>query len=59
MVNGAFNPRFASRDLCLEHCDAFVKLLDRKRIEVLRSQLAEQIVLATRQIFVGVHGSQR
>jgi hypothetical protein len=59
MVNGAFKPRFAPRDLGLELLDALVKLLDRKRIEVLRRQLAEQIVLATRQIFVGVHGPQR
>ncbi len=55
MVNGAFNPRFASRDLGFEQRDALLQLLDRKRVEVLLAQLGSQIVLATRKIFVGVH----
>lgn len=55
MVNGAFKPGFASADLRLERRDALAKLLDRQRIEVLDRQLAEQIVLATRKILVGVH----
>lgn len=56
MVNGAFNPRFASGDLRLEQRNALVKLVDRIGVEVLLAQLGNQIVLATRQIFVGVHG---
>jgi len=55
MVNGAFKPGFASADLGFELLDAFLQLLDRERIEVLDRQLAEQIVLATRKILVGVH----
>ncbi len=31
------------------------QLLDRERIQVLHRQLAEQIVLATRQILIGIH----
>jgi len=56
MVNGAFNPRFASRDLGLEQRDALLQFLDRKGIEVLLAQLSREIVPATRQIFIGVHG---
>ena len=56
MVNGAFNPGFASRDLGLEQRDPLLQLLDRIGIEVLLAQLGDEVVLATRQIFVGVHG---
>lgn len=59
MVNGAFNPRSAPGDLGLERGDALVEFLDRERVEVLHRELAEQIVLATRKILVGVHHRQR
>lgn len=55
MVNGAFNPRSGSSYLRLEQFDPLLQLLDRERVEVLHGQLAEQIVLATRKVFVGVH----
>jgi len=59
MVNSAFKPRLCSNDFGLEQGDALFQLLDRKGIEVLLAQLGSQIVLATRQIFIGVHGLQR
>lgn len=56
MVNGALHPRFCSLDFGFEQRDALLAFLDRERVEVLLAQLGGQIVLATRQIFIGVHG---
>ncbi len=58
MINGALDPGAGPRDLGLEQRDALVQLLDRERIEILAAQLGDQIVLATRKIFVGVHRSR-
>lgn len=55
MVNGAFNFCFGSRNFTFERRDALVQFIDRKGIEVLRRKLAEEVVLATRKVFVGVH----
>ena len=55
MVNGAFALYADASDFGLEQGDPFVELVDRIGIEVLPGQLRHQIVLATRQIFVGVH----
>ena len=55
MVNGALHSRFCSLDLGFEQRDALLAFLDREGVEVLLAQLGSQIVLATRQIFVGVH----
>ena len=59
MVNGAFNPCFASSDLRFEQRDALLELLDREGVEVLLAQLDRQIVLTTRKIFVGVHRASK
>jgi len=59
MVNGALHPRFCPEDFSLEQSDTFLAFLDRIGVEVLLAQLGGQIVLATRQIFVCVHGMQR
>ena len=56
MVNGSIYFASAPNDLRLQGGDAFVQLVDRQGIEVLPPQLGEQVVLATRKIFVGVHG---
>jgi hypothetical protein len=56
MVNGALHSRFCSLDLGFEQRDALLAFLDREGVEVLLAQLGGQIVLATRQIFIGVHG---
>ena len=58
MVNGAFFSHPRSGDFFLERLYTLFQLLDRQRVEVLDRQLAEQIVLATRKIFVGVHRSR-
>ena len=50
-----FHP--ASFDLGLEQRDPFLELLHRKRVEILLGELRDKVVLATRKIFVGVHGS--
>ena len=55
MVNSAFNFCFGSRNFTFERRDALVQLVDRQWIEVLHRQLAEEVVRATRQVFVGVH----
>lgn len=55
MLNRVRNFGTTSCDLRLERGDARVEFVDREGIEVLPSEVAEQIVLATRQIFVGVH----
>ena len=57
MVNGALHSQLCSLDLGFEQKDAFLAFLDRKGVEVLLAQLGGQIVLATRQIFIGVHGA--
>lgn len=55
MVNSAFNFCFGSRNFTFERRDALVQFVDRQRIEILHRQLAEEVVLATRKFFVGVH----
>ena len=55
MVNGALHSRFCADDLRFEQRDALLAFLDRIGVEVLLAQLSNQIVLATRKIFVGVH----
>ena len=57
MVNGALHSRSCSLDLGFEQRDALGAFLDREGVEVLLAQLGGQIVLATRQIFIGVHGA--
>jgi hypothetical protein len=55
VVNGVLNLCFAPRDFGLEQFDPFVQFVDRIGVEVLLAQLRREIVVATRQIFVGVH----
>ncbi len=57
MVNGALHSRPGPFDLGFEQGDALLAFLDREGIEVLLAELGGKIVLATRQIFVGVHGA--
>jgi hypothetical protein len=56
MVNGALHSQLCSLDFGFEQGDALRAFLDREGVEVLLAQLGGQIVLATRQIFIGVHG---
>jgi hypothetical protein len=51
MLNFAFAPR----NFAFQQRDALVELVHRKRVEVLLPELRGEVVLATRQIFVGVH----
>jgi len=55
VVNGILNFAFAPRNFAFQQRDAFVELVHGKRVEVLLSELSGEVVLATRQIFVGVH----
>jgi hypothetical protein len=55
MVNSPFSTRTGPHDLGFERGNALVKLLDRKRIEILLRQLAEQIVLSAWEILVEFH----
>gem|GEM_PF-1731912 len=48
---------FAPRNFAFQKGDAFVQLVDRKRVEILFAQLGGEVVLATRQVFVGVHAA--
>ncbi len=59
MVNRAFYFHARSGDFRFESVDPRFQFLDRKRIEILSGQQGHGIVLATRQIFVSVHGAQR
>ena len=56
MVNGALHSQLCSLDFGFEQGDALLAFLDREGVEVLLAQLGCQVVLATRQIFIGVHG---
>ena len=55
MVNGALHSRFCSLDLGFEQFDPLRAFLDREGIEVLLAQLGGEIVLATGEVFVGIH----
>jgi hypothetical protein len=59
MVNGVLNLCMTSRDFGFEQPDARVEFVDRKRVEVLLAQLGGEVVLATRQVFVCVHCTER
>ena len=55
MINGAGDLRSCPLDLGLQQLDALVQLVDRQRVKVLAAKLGDKVVLAARQIFVGVH----
>ena len=59
MVNGALHSRFCANNLGFEQRYALLAFLDRIGVEILLAQLSDQIVLATRQIFVGVHRAKQ
>jgi NADPH:quinone reductase len=56
VVNRVFNFFTRSRDLGLEQRDPRLEFVHRKRIDILFRQRRGGIVVATRQIFIGVHG---
>ena len=58
MVNGMFNFPAAARDLRLQRRNPLVELGHRKRVEILPSQLPEQVVGADARL-VTFHGRQR
>ncbi len=58
-MNGALDFHPASLDLGFQQRDTFAQLLHRERIEVLPGKLHQQIIFATRKIFVGVHMPKR
>lgn len=55
MVNGTLYFFFAPHDLGFEQGDALAQFIDRIGVEILFAELGGEVVLATRQVFFGVH----
>lgn len=56
MVNGVFDLSPAARDLGVQRVDPLLQLGDRKRIEILASQLGDQVARPAGKAVVGFHG---
>jgi len=59
MVNGAVLVSLDALDFGLEVGDALIELGHRHRVEVLPGEERERIILAAREILVGIHKAER